>query len=268
MEVRNNSHRDFFVSNLTQRIQQEGISFDLQEKFNELKSVFSPSEQPSHDDEQAIWGTILKGFQQQQQTWKLLKSEGSPGAQEELAITKNIVRTVQSLYFSLNSLETTMTAPRPAAPRPAAPRRPTPVAAPAVKPSDDSAALSAQEKQFHNGINTYRASRGLAPLKVSRFMCEQAKGHSQNMANGSVPFSHEGGNERGEAIMKRLHARSWGENLALNKGHRNPIAFAVQQLIESPGHHENIVGDFNTTGISVVKNKHGAYYVTELFAKV
>jgi uncharacterized protein YkwD len=43
------------------------------------------------------------------------------------------------------------------------------------------------------------------------------------------------------------------ENVASNQGYENPDNTAVKGWIKSPGHQQNMVGEFDLTGIGVVE---------------
>ena len=133
------------------------------------------------------------------------------------------------------------------------------VAASPIKPS------SAMEKSIFQQINQYRQSRHLPPLTLDARISAQAKIHSQNMANGKVPFSHQGFDERVSIINRQIPYRAAAENVALNQGYANPAAQAVEGWIKSEGHRVNIEGQYNLTGIGVVKNAKNEYYFTQLF---
>lgn len=124
------------------------------------------------------------------------------------------------------------------------------------------------EKEVFHLINEKRATNSLPPLAWSESAAEQARHHSINMANKSVPFSHQGSDARFKALTKSIPSlRFFGENVAYNQGYSNPSETAVSGWMESPGHYENIMGDFNLTGIGVEKNAKGEYYFTQLFVK-
>jgi uncharacterized protein YkwD len=57
------------------------------------------------------------------------------------------------------------------------------------------------------------------------------------------------------------------ENVGFNVGYANPASKAVEDWLHSPGHLNNIKGDFELTGIGVAKNKRGKYYFTQIFLK-
>lgn len=123
--------------------------------------------------------------------------------------------------------------------------------------------LSPIEQKVCEQINNYRTSKGLKPLTVDERIITQAREHSQNMADGTVPFSHEGFEQRiaDTGIDFQLSA----ENVAYNQGYEDPVTHAVDGWIKSEGHRKNIEGNFNLTGIGVVKNEKDQYYFTQIF---
>ena len=125
--------------------------------------------------------------------------------------------------------------------------------------------VDAIEKAVYNQVNQYRASRGLPPLNANTRMSEQARIHSQNMANGKVPFGHQGFEQRVTAVA--IAYSSAAENVAYNQGYSDPATVAVQGWIKSSGHRQNIEGNFNLTGIGVATNAQGQYYFTQLFIR-
>ncbi|MCC5659596.1 CAP domain-containing protein [Nostoc sp. XA010] len=124
---------------------------------------------------------------------------------------------------------------------------------------------AALEQSIFNKINDYRASQGLAKLTLNSAIDNQARIHSQNMANGKVPFGHTGFSERVKAIG--IPYSSAGENVAYNQGYSDPATIAVQGWLKSPGHLANIRGNFNKTGIGVASNSRGEIYFTQIFLR-
>ncbi|MBE9046850.1 CAP domain-containing protein [Pleurocapsales cyanobacterium LEGE 10410] len=120
-------------------------------------------------------------------------------------------------------------------------------------------------RQVHQQINEYRNSLNLTPLTLNAQISEQAKNHSENMAQRVVKFSHQGFDNRIEALEDELSYRSAAENVAQNMGYGDPVSKAVAGWIKSEGHRQNIVGDYNLTGIGVAKNQQGEYYFTQIF---
>jgi len=133
--------------------------------------------------------------------------------------------------------------------------------APGAPIAQENLAASA-EKVVHDLINQHRASKGLATFKLDARVSGIARGHSLNMANGSVPPGHAGFNERVEQIKGMMPLQQAAENVAWF-----PTAeAAVQAWLSSPGHRSNIEGSFTTTGVGVVKGELGLYF-TQLFIR-
>lgn len=112
-------------------------------------------------------------------------------------------------------------------------------------------------------INNYRRSKGLPALEMDKYMNKIAEGHSKDMADGSVPFSHDGFDERIEKIDQKL-----GQSLrsAENVAYGNLTAESVVKgWINSAGHRRNIRGKYTLTGIGVAKGQDGVYYFTQIF---
>jgi uncharacterized protein YkwD len=122
---------------------------------------------------------------------------------------------------------------------------------------------TALEKSVFDQVNRYRVAQGLPKLKLNANISKQARIHSQNMANGKVPFSHQGFEQRVTAIP--LIYNNAAENVAFNQGYSNPAAEAVNGWLNSPGHLKNIKGKYNLTGIGVAANKKGEVYLTQIF---
>ncbi|XHX80201.1 MAG: CAP domain-containing protein [Stenomitos frigidus ULC029] len=116
-------------------------------------------------------------------------------------------------------------------------------------------------------VNQYRASRKLPPLKMDSRISEQSRLHSQAMASGRVPFSHDGFKQRVQAIARTLPYSRAAENVAFNQGYSDPVRQAVQGWLKSPGHLKNIEGSFDTTGVGIAKNVKGEYYLTQVFIR-
>lgn len=119
------------------------------------------------------------------------------------------------------------------------------------------------EKSVFEKINRYRVSKGLGQLKLDARISRQARIHSQNMANGKVPFSHNGFERRVKVLPIRFSSAA--ENVAFNQGYDDPVAEAVRGWIHSPGHHVNIKGKYNLTGVGVAANRQGEVYLTQIF---
>lgn len=116
-------------------------------------------------------------------------------------------------------------------------------------------------------INAYRVSKGFSALLPSDEIANIARTHSANMETGDVPFGHTGLDQRLELIAKVMTVESVAENVAYNMGMSDPIQTAVEGWIESAGHRKNIENaSYNRTGVGIVINNEGEYYLTQLFA--
>ncbi|MBD2435726.1 CAP domain-containing protein [Nostoc sp. FACHB-110] len=122
---------------------------------------------------------------------------------------------------------------------------------------------SAIEDLVYQQINQLRRHQSLPDLKRDSAIDTQARIHSQNMASGQVPFSHNGFVERIEAI--KILYKATAENVAYNQGYSDPATQAVQGWRNSSGHWQNITGNYNLTGVGVAKNIQGEYYFTQIF---
>ncbi len=121
----------------------------------------------------------------------------------------------------------------------------------------------AMEKAVFEQINRYRTSQGLPKLKLNSKVARQARFHSQNMAMGKAPFSHDGFKVRVSDIP--IAYKSAAENLAYNQGYSDPVQEAVKGWLESPSHLKNIKGNYNLTGVGVATNSQGEVYLTQIF---
>jgi len=114
-------------------------------------------------------------------------------------------------------------------------------------------------------INDYRVSVGLSELEKINFISVKSEGHDNYMISNNV-VNHDGFVDRSENIIKTLGAKTVGENIAFN--YDTPQA-ALAAWLKSPGHKENIVGNFTHFGISIRENPEtGKKYYTNIFAKI
>ena len=137
---------------------------------------------------------------------------------------------------------------------------------PVVQPSTSNE-FAALEQSVYQQVNQYRKSKNLPPLKWNPQITQEARNHSQAMASGKTPFSHDGFDRRVKAIDKSVAYRAAAENVAYNQGYSDPGKQAVQGWLKSPGHLKNIEGNFDLTGVGITKNAKGEYYLTQIFIK-
>ncbi|MBV9774324.1 MAG: CAP domain-containing protein [Gemmatimonadetes bacterium] len=146
---------------------------------------------------------------------------------------------------------------------------PWPVArsAPASTPVQAPASITEMERQTHERINRYRASRGLPPLAYNDAVAAIARRHSEDMAAGRVPFGHQGFDQRSQAVgAAGVDQRSIAENVHESSyPAESAVEVAVSGWLGSPGHLQNIVGAYDLTGIGVARSPRGVWYFTQIF---
>ena len=112
-------------------------------------------------------------------------------------------------------------------------------------------------------LNRYRASHGLKPLLMNATVSQEARTHSQEMANHAVPFGHDGFQKRLSHLVHTVpDANAGAENVAYNYKTAKIVA---DGWINSPGHRRNILGNYNLTGIGIVRDRAGKLYYTQMF---
>jgi uncharacterized protein YkwD len=127
------------------------------------------------------------------------------------------------------------------------------------------------EKLAFSLINQKRAANGLPPLTWSEEVAKIARLHSENMVKFNF-FSHKGMD--GKMVDGRadsLGVTRWtamGENIAYNRGYRNPIETAVEKWMLSPMHRRNLLNDdWKETAIGIAVTDDGTYFFTQVFLK-
>jgi uncharacterized protein YkwD len=118
------------------------------------------------------------------------------------------------------------------------------------------------EGQILKLINQHRKSIGLGELQFNDAINAEALKHSQNMANGVVPFSHDGFDGRASRIMSIVGGNAIAENVANGQ---EDAASAVESWLSSSGHRKNIEGNYTITGIGIARGKNGDLFFTQIF---
>lgn len=118
-------------------------------------------------------------------------------------------------------------------------------------------------------VNEKRIENGLEPLTWSNDVAKVAREHSHNMAEFQF-FDHRGLDNKlvsDRADRNGIHKwRSIGENIAYNRGFKDPIAKTVQLWLDSPAHRRNMLSaDWKESAIGVAVAEDGAYYFTQVF---
>ncbi|SFD17660.1 CAP domain-containing protein [Flavobacterium phragmitis] len=121
------------------------------------------------------------------------------------------------------------------------------------------------EVQTMKLINDYRVSVGLQALERINHISFKCQEHNLYMIENNV-VDHNDFTARSNNITNVLGAKKVGENVAYN--YKTPEA-ALRAWLESPGHKENIEGDFTHFGLSVTTDAAtGKKYYTNIFAKL
>lgn len=125
------------------------------------------------------------------------------------------------------------------------------------------------ERAAFDLINAKRAENGLKPLTWNDKLGDVARVHSQNMAEFSF-FSHRGLDNK--LVSDRADdegAGKWraiGENIAFNRGYKDPVAKAVELWLDSPSHRRNLLdANWNESAVGIAVGDDGSYYFTQVF---
>lgn len=135
-------------------------------------------------------------------------------------------------------------------------------AAPAFAQEDEYANM--REEVLHY-VNEYRVKKGLPALAMNDTISEAALKHSKYMGNKTIRINHDGFEDRMHGLMKLLKpANGAAENVANGQRDAREV---VNMWIASPGHRENIEGNYHLSGIGIYKNRNGVLYFTHIFIK-
>jgi uncharacterized protein YkwD len=120
------------------------------------------------------------------------------------------------------------------------------------------------EKDVFDRVNAQRDQAGLPPLAWEDRIADAARGHSQDMAAGAVPFGHDGFEDRIARIGATLPYQAAGEVVAFSGSAKE----AVAAWIASPTHKAILEGVFDLTGVGVAENENGAgFYIDQIFIR-
>lgn len=129
--------------------------------------------------------------------------------------------------------------------------------------------LSQLESDLARQINQYRQERNLPPLLLSNYLSQQARLQSERIASGSI--SYDGSQEfrldfeeRKAAIADVIPLQSLGVSLVRIPEQPDLEARIVKYWMENPKNRQQIAGNFDLTGIGIVRGSQGMYYVTQI----
>ena len=143
---------------------------------------------------------------------------------------------------------------------------------------DESGANVALEAEYEvdvfDGINAAREANGLSVLVLNSELSALAEVHNQGLVSranvgGAIQIDHIGAQGRANTAFASGFV-TYGENVAGIRGFSESESAdaLVQGWIDSPGHFENITGDYTDTGIAVtVDERDGTIYATQVFAQ-
>jgi uncharacterized protein YkwD len=132
----------------------------------------------------------------------------------------------------------------------------------------DKSLLKDLEYQVFKIVNLYRVSQGKNVLFENEVLQEEARKHSQNIAQNRIPFGHDGAAERIRSIQAQIPLNAFSENVvSLFSTPEDLARYSLQCWVNSPGHKKNIVGTAHLTGIGVVQDAQGRYVITQIFAQ-
>ena len=123
--------------------------------------------------------------------------------------------------------------------------------------TDVAASAADAEADMLARINASRTARGLRPLAANAALAAHARRHSQAMARSGELF------HSSAAEMQAAAGPGWTA-LAENVGRGSDLAGIHAAFMASPGHRNNILGEFDYVGIGVAEN-NGLVYVTVVF---
>ncbi|MBN1938160.1 MAG: CAP domain-containing protein [Candidatus Aminicenantes bacterium] len=111
-------------------------------------------------------------------------------------------------------------------------------------------------------VNAERLESGLEPLTWNDVIAAEAKQHSLDMAEGRVPFGHDGFSDRFARITQVIPASAGAENIA----YASDAELAVSLWMDSSGHRDNILGNFDVSGVGAAWDGGlGVFYFTQIF---
>ncbi|MFH6935084.1 CAP domain-containing protein [Flavobacterium sp. YO12] len=124
---------------------------------------------------------------------------------------------------------------------------------------------NASELETMQLINDYRKSIGLNALEKINHISYECEVHNKYMIDNNL-VNHNDFVLRSKNIESVLGAKTVGENVAYN--YKTSEA-AVRAWLDSPGHKENIEGNYTHFGISISTDPTtGKKYYTNIFAKI
>jgi uncharacterized protein YkwD len=131
--------------------------------------------------------------------------------------------------------------------------------------STDRLSTADLEARIFKIVNDHRLSIGRKALVWNDAMADEERDHSLAIASGQVPFGHQGFESRIAQINEIIPWSFIGENVASARSAED----ALEAWLRSVEHQIIIEGDFDLTGVGVVKDPDGPlYYFSQMFLKL
>ncbi|MEM8846559.1 MAG: CAP domain-containing protein [Bacteroidota bacterium] len=120
------------------------------------------------------------------------------------------------------------------------------------------------ETELLDLINAHRAAVGTDALQSSSEIYPYAEDHNSYMISQNQ-LSHDNFESRATQITARINASRIGENVAR---HYSSAELALSGWLESSDHKTTLEGNYTHTALSVVLDKQGRPYFTQIFMLV
>lgn len=123
--------------------------------------------------------------------------------------------------------------------------------------------LTTREKGLFDMVNDHRDSIGIKKLEFDTVTYLAAMEHNQYMINQGE-ISHDHFDKRAEKLSKKVKVKKISENVANNYKTNKAT---LKAWLKSATHKNNIEADFTHSGLSILEDAHGNYYITQIFFK-
>ena len=110
-------------------------------------------------------------------------------------------------------------------------------------------------------INAIRLNIGLDEFEPEPLIGSLARLHSENMAIGDIDLGHDGFQSRIASLYGDIDVISAAENVGSNRN----LGDAIDAWLDSDGHADNILGDYNLSGVGISEDADGQLYLTQIF---
>jgi uncharacterized protein YkwD len=124
------------------------------------------------------------------------------------------------------------------------------------------------EKAVIEAVNRERTERGLARLIRSPELSAVARGHCEDMIRREfIAHVNPDGMGTAERVdLAGIYFAKLGENVHMNRGAADPISFAIERWLGSPGHRKTMLDpDYVQTGVGAAMADDGRIFLTQLF---